>query len=164
MRLLHSTVLTGGLAALLVSTSTFGQPQQRPATTDDLLAELREMRRDMKELTTMSVRAQLDASRLTLQEARLNTLAQQLGSVRQQIAQSQLTLAPFAAQLKQAQETSSEILAPLRTTIELVQRREAQLRAQEAELTRAITTEENRMMELRAQLDQIERTLGNPQR
>jgi chromosome segregation ATPase len=163
MRLLLSVLATGVLATVFVSTIS-SQPQQRPATTDDLLTELRAMRRDMKELTTVGVRAQLASSKLTLQEARLNTLAQQLSSVRQQMAQSQLTLAPFAAQLKQAKDTPSEILAPLRTMIDQVQRREAELRTQEAELTRAITSEENRMMEFRTELDQIERTLTNPQR
>jgi chromosome segregation ATPase len=155
-------MLAGLLATLSISTVISGQPQQRPATTDDVLAELRAIRRDLRETATATLRAQLATSKLSLQEGRLNMLSQQLANVRQEIAQAQLTLAPFAGQLKQAQETPSEILAPLRTTIDQVQRREADLRAQEAELTRTISAEENRLMEFHAQLDQFERALAAP--
>jgi hypothetical protein len=49
-----------------------------------------------------------------------------------------------AAVSMQAQETNSEILAPLRGTIDQLQRRERELRAEESELSRLLRAEEER--------------------
>jgi chromosome segregation ATPase len=75
------------------------------------------------------------------------------------LAQNRLTLAPFADQLKQAQETNSQILAPLRHTLEQVESRDRVLRAQETELTRLVESEENRWEAFNSRLDEIERSL-----
>jgi septal ring factor EnvC (AmiA/AmiB activator) len=159
MRLLQSATLTALLAAA-ISTVLLGQPSQRPATNDDLLAEIRGLRADMKRAAETTLRAQLVTARMTLQEGRVNSLAQQLAGVRQQLSESQLTLAPFAAQLKQAQETNSQILTPLRNTLEQVQRRERELRAQETELSRLIVAEEARWIDLQSGLEDVERSLS----
>lgn len=159
MRLLQSATLAALLAAA-VSTVLLGQPSQRPATNDDLLAEIRGLRADMKRSAETTLRAQLLIARMALQEGRVSSLAQQLASVRQQLSESQLTLAPFAAQLKQAQETNSQILTPLRNTLEQVQRRERELRAQEIELSRLIAAEEARWLDLQSGLEEVERSLA----
>lgn len=159
MRLLPSATLAALLAAA-VSTVLLGQPSQRPATNDDLLAEIRGLRADMKRSAETTLRAQLLIARMALQEGRVSSLAQQLASVRQQLSESQLTLAPFAAQLKQAQETNSQILTPLRNTLEQVQRRERELRAQEIELSRLIGAEEARWLDLQSGLEEVERSLA----
>jgi hypothetical protein len=114
MRFLHSIVVACVLAMALASIVS-GQ-QERPASIDDLLAEMRALRADTNRAAENTVRAQLVTARLMLQEGRLATLSQRLSIVRQQIADSQLTLAPFTLQIKQAQESNSEILAPLRAT------------------------------------------------
>ena len=159
MRLLQSAAVAALLAAA-VSTVLLGQPSQRPATNDDLLAEIRGLRADMKRSAETTLRAQLLIARMALQEGRVSSLAQQLASVRQQLSESQLTLAPFAAQLKQAQETNSQILTPLRNTLEQVQRRERELRAQEIELSRLIAAEEARWLDLQSGLEEVERSLA----
>jgi chromosome segregation ATPase len=158
MRLLHPAVLACVLAAVSASIIS-GQQQQRPTTPDDLVAEVRALRADMNHAAENFMRAQLVTARLALQEGRLSTLSQQLNNVRQQLAQSQLTLAPFTLQLKQAQESNSEILAPLRNTVEQVQKRDQELRAQEAELIRLIASEESRWSDFNSLLDQLERAL-----
>jgi len=163
MRPLHSAIV-GCVLAMVIASIASGQQQQRSATTDDLLAEMRALRTDMNHAAENAVRAQLVAARLTLQEGRLVTLSQQLNSVRQQRAEGQLTLAPFAAQLKQAQESNSEILAPLRNTMEQVQRRDRELEAQEAELDRLVASEQNRWADFNARLDDIERALPESSR
>jgi uncharacterized protein (DUF1499 family) len=114
----------------------------------------------MKQAAENTIRTQLVTARLTLQEGRLSTLAAQLNNVRQQLAQSQLTLAPFAAQLKQAQESNSEILTPLRNMVEQVQKRDRELRAQETELDRLVASEQDRWTDFNSRLDAIERTLA----
>jgi len=159
MRVLQPAILASVLA-IVVTSIVAGQQQQRAATTDDLLAEIRGLRTDMNQAAENTIRTQLVTARLTLQEGRLSTLAAQLNNVRQQLAQSQLTLAPFAAQLKQAQESNSEILAPLRNMVEQVQKRDRELRAQETELDRLVASEQDRWTDFNSRLDAIERTLA----
>jgi hypothetical protein len=146
--------------AILVASIVSGQPQQRPATQDDLLTEMRLLRADVNRAAQNTVRAHLAAARLTLQEARVSTLVQRRDSIHQQIVEGRLTLAPFTLQLKQAQDTNSEILAPLRTTMDLVLKREHELQAQDAEIDRLLATEQDRWMNLSSRLDEIERELS----
>src|SRR5262245_50803779 len=91
MRVLQPAVLASVLA-IVVTSIVAGQQQQRAATTDDLLAEIRGLRTDMNHAAENTIRTQLVTARLTLQEGRLSALALQLNNVRQQLAQSQLTL------------------------------------------------------------------------
>ena len=150
--------------AVVVTSIVVGQQPQRPATTDDLLTEIRALRADINQASENAIRAQLAMARVTLQEGRVNSLALRLNDVRQQLAQSELTLAPFTLQLKQAQESNSEILAPLRNTVELVQKRDRELRVQEAELERLVASEESRLADLNSRLSQIEQALAAPRR
>ena len=159
MRVVQPAILASVLA-IVVTSIVAGQQQQRAATTDDLLAEIRGLRTDMNHAAENTIRTQLVTARLTLQEGRLSTLALQLNNVRQQLAQSQLTLAPFAAQLKQAQESNSEILTPLRNMMEQVQKRDRELRAQETELDRLVASEQDRWTDFNSRLDDLERTLA----
>jgi len=147
------------VAAIVLRPIVLGQAQQKPATLEDLVAEVRGLRADVKQASSDSLRAQLLTARLTSHEVRISTLGQQLADVRQQLAQSRLTLAPFADQLKQAQETNSQILAPLRNTLEQVEKRDRVLHAQEAELTRLIEGEESRWEAFDSRVDEIERSL-----
>jgi septal ring factor EnvC (AmiA/AmiB activator) len=157
MRILRPIVLAGVVAVVLASLVS-GQ-QEKPGTLDDLLTEVRGLRAEIRDAASASMRAQLVTARLTQQEARVSTLAQQLASVRQQLSDNRLTLAPFSEQLKQAQETNSQILAPLRNTLEQLQKRDRELRAQEAELARAIASEESRWTDFNSRLDEIERSV-----
>ena len=163
MRVMRPVVLAAMLAASVTSIVA-GQQQQRPATTDDLLTEIRALRADISQASENAIRVQLATVRVTLQDGRVSTLTQQLNNVRQQLAQSQLTLAPFTLQLKQAQESNSEILAPLRNTIEQVQKRDRELRAQEAEIDRLLASEAARLADLNSRLSQIEQALPAPRR
>jgi hypothetical protein len=147
------------IAGLIAAGVVSGQVQSPPpATLDDLLMELRGIRAEISQSSSASMRAQIFSARLALQEARISALAQQLASVRQQLVANQLALAPFEEQMKQAAETNSQILAPLRNTLELAQRRDRELRQQEAELARLIASEERRWLDFDARLDELERS------
>lgn len=141
--------------ALVVS----GQAQRPPATVDELLTEIRAMRGDMNRASSAIVRAQLLTARVTLQELRLSTAAQQLSSVRQQLAESRLRLAPSSEQIKPAMETTSQILAPLRYTVQQEQQRNRVLQNEEAALMRLIQGEESRWTDFNARLDELEKAL-----
>jgi hypothetical protein len=134
-----------------------GQAQRSPATLDDLVTEVRSMRAEINRAASASVRAQLLTARMTLQELRLSTAAQQLASVRQQLAESRIRMAPSTDQIKPALETNSQILAPLRYTVQQEQRRNQELRDAEAQLMRLIEADESRWSDFNARLGDLER-------
>jgi hypothetical protein len=60
-------------------------------------------------------------------------------------------------------ETNSQILAPLRYTVQQEQRRTQELRNEEAELMRLVESEEDRWVDFNARLDELERSLSQGQ-
>jgi chromosome segregation ATPase len=153
-------IAIGTCLAVMVAGGAAGQAQRPSATLDDLVAEVRAMRGEMNRAATASMRTQLLTARMTLQELRLSTAAQQLANVRQQLADSRLRLAPSTDQIKPAMETNSQILAPLRYTVQQEQRRTQELRSEEAELMRLVESEEERWADFNARLDDLERSLS----
>ena len=91
--MMRQTLIAVAVAALVVAVVS-GQPQRSPAALDNLLAEVRAMRAEINRAAAASMQTQLVTARLRLQESRVVALAQQLNSVRQQMAQTQLALAP----------------------------------------------------------------------
>ena len=148
------------LISFVIIGAVSGQAQRSPASVDDLLAEVQAMRAEINRVASASIRAQLLTARVTVQELRVSTAAQQLANVRQQLAESRIRLAPSTDQIRPAQETSSQILAPLRYTVQQEQRRSRELLNEEAELTRMLDGEETRWAEFNARLDDLERTLS----
>ena len=146
-------------SVLLVVGSVQGQQQRGSASLDDLLSELRALRVDMNRSAAASIRAQVLAARLTLQEGRLSSAAQQLADVRRQLAESRLRLAPSTDQIRPALETNSQILAPLRHTVREEEQRTRELREQEARLSRLIESEETRWTDFQSRLDEMDRVL-----
>jgi hypothetical protein len=155
-RIISSAVLISFVVIGVVS----GQAQRSPASVDDLLTEIQALRADINRASSASVRAQLVTARVTVQELRVSTAAQQLANVRQQLAESRIRLAPSTDQIKPAQETNSQILAPLRYTVQQEQRRSRDLLNEEAELMRMLDGEELRWAEFNARLDDLERSLS----
>jgi chromosome segregation ATPase len=153
-------VAIGTCLAVTVVGGVAGQAQRPSATLDDLVAEVRAMRGEINRAATASMRTQLLTARMTLQELRLSTAAQQLANVRQQLADSRIRLAPSTDQIKPAMETNSQILAPLRYTVQQEQRRTQELRNEEAELMRLVESEEERWADFNARLDDVERSLS----
>ena len=153
-------IMIGTCLAVVAVGGAAGQAQRPPATLDDLVAEVRAMRGEINGAATASMRTQLLTARMTLQELRLSTAAQQLANVRQQLAESRIRLAPSTEQIRPALETNSQILAPLRYTVQQEQRRTQELRNEEAELMRLVESEEERWADFNARLDDLERTLS----
>jgi hypothetical protein len=150
----------GFCLALLILGAVSGQAQRAPATLDDLLIEVRGMRAEVNRAATASVRTQLLVAHMTAQEIRLMTASQQLANVRQQLADSRLRLAPSTEQIKPAMETNSQILAPLRHTVQEEQRRTGELQRQEEVLRRLIEGEQGRLADFTSRLDELERALS----
>ena len=153
-------IVIGTCLAMIAVGGAAGQAQRPAATLDDLVTEVRAMRGEINRAATASIRTQLLTARMTLQELRLSTAAQQLANVRQQLAESRIRLAPSTDQIRPAMETNSQILAPLRYSVQQEQRRTQELRNEEAELVRLVESEEDRWIDFNARLDEMERTLA----
>jgi hypothetical protein len=125
-----------------------------------LLTEVRALRAELRQAASTSMQAQLMTARLRSQEARVITLAQQLSNVRQQIADTQLALAPFAAQMRQAPDVNSEVFAPIRNTIDQLQKRDSELRSQETAISQLLAGEESRWTEFNTRLNELEQALA----
>lgn len=158
MRIVRHVALGSAVAVMLVP-AVFGQ-QQRPGANSDLLTEVRGLRADLNRASTASLQTQVVAARLTIHDVRMTVLSQQLTGVRQQRAENRMALAAFADQMKLVQQDpTNQMLAPLRNTLEQVQRRDAVLDTQEADLTRQIADEQDRLTELSGRLTEIEGSL-----
>jgi predicted nucleic acid-binding Zn-ribbon protein len=153
-------IVIGTCLAIIAVGGAAGQAQRPAATLDDLVTEVRAMRVEINRAASASIRTQLLTARMTLQELRLSTAAQQLSNVRQQIAESRIRLAPSTDQIKPAMETNSQILAPLRHSVQQEQRRTQELRNEEAELMRLVESEESRWVDFNARLDEMEQALA----
>ena len=153
-------IAIGSCVGLLIVGAVSGQAQRAPATLDDVLIEIRGMRAEINRAASASVRTQLLVAHMTAEEIRLMTAAQQLAGVRQQLAESRLRLAPSTEQIRPAMETNSQILAPLRHTVQEEQRRNGELQRQEAALSRLIEGEQGRLAEFTSQLNELERALA----
>ena len=96
----------------------------------DLLTEVRALRVAMEQLASAAPRAQIALGRLQMQEARIATLAQQLGSVRNELRDD---------------------VRGLHT---------AELKAEQAQLQQQIASEQARWSNLSQRLDELERSVA----
>jgi uncharacterized coiled-coil protein SlyX len=151
-------IACAGAAALSVAVSGQANPPTSDSPMDKLLAEVRSLRAEVNQAAGASMRMQLLVARLALQEGRISTLSRQLADVRQQLSTLQMGLAPFAAQIKQAQDAGN--LDPgANTPFEQMLRHERELRSQETELSSLISTEQRRWIDFNSRLDDLERQL-----
>jgi hypothetical protein len=163
-------IALGLLVAGAVAAS--GQAQRQPATLDDLLAEIRGLRADLRQTTRASTQMQLLTARLQLQEQRISVLANQRADVMARLAVESRLRADAEARVKTFEEnaTRNELLAIPRAELDAmlgIERRtfnqhrdsEQQLRAQESDLSTQIAAEQNRWQDFNNRLDELERSL-----
>lgn len=153
-----------------------GAQSARPAATlDDLLAETRSLRTDMRDAVTAAVRAQVLATRLSLQEQRIRTAAAQIAEARRTLAATASERSTRAAHLAELQDLRragnlpaaqigglDEMLVRLKDDVERWTSDEQALRDGEQELRRALSSEENLWRDFSSQLEALERSLSVP--
>jgi hypothetical protein len=160
-------LVVGGVIAV-----PFGQAQRPPASMEDLLTEVRELRAELNQAAGTSMRMQLLLARLQLQEQRVTTAARQLTEVRQLLTTKQSGQVPAIAGLTQLEEASRRGLADpaeqkaveqelprARARVAQMQREEQELRTQEAELAGVLASEQGRWLDFNSRLDDLERAL-----
>jgi hypothetical protein len=161
-------IITFVIAAGAVS----GQTARPPATLDDLIAEVRGLRAEINQVAGAGIRAQLLVTRLSLQEQRVRTLAQQLAEAQRMLRTSGADHRARSAHLKRVEDSLRDgtapstrsgefevMLAHLREDVDRSGREEEALRAQEQELLKALSGEEKLWIDFNSRLDRIEREL-----
>ena len=163
-----ATAMVGGLAS--------GQPSGRAATMDDLLAEMKALRADLRESSVASQRLQVLVARSSLQEQRLRGLSQQLNEsnasvdrVVEQRAEFQRRIpeiedglagsGQFAQMPRAAAET---LLAEIKRNLVTLQSQEQELRGRAGELADLVSSEQLRWAELNGKLDTLDLQLQSP--
>jgi hypothetical protein len=168
------------LVAILVVAAAGGVTAQQPpapskaATLDDVLAELRAFRSELRDSSTTSLRAQLLLARLQLQEQRVNTVWRQLSEVEDKLQVTQKEGAAPEHILKlMGVEPGADPPAQMAPVIEMFKTQMAaaekvntDLKLRQAELMQMMTNEQSRWTTLNAEIEALEKALTavRPQR
>jgi chromosome segregation ATPase len=143
-----------------------------------LLGEVRGLRAAMEQMASAGPRVQLFASRLQLQETRINNMLRRLDTVRDRMGESQQELARLQVEEKQLEaalgeqkgSTSAEareemnmatlLMGGVRGKMATASAALNRHTAEEAQLVAEITTEQGRWTAINQQLDELERALA----
>ena len=140
----------------------------RPATLDDVVAEVRALRADMLKMQEASVRAQLLVARLQVQEQRIAGISRDLAQTEEQIRGLEAARNPFtAAMLKELEKEPSksqepqeaEFAAAFKAQLEKLQNGDPVLKERRESLTQLLAEEQARWTAFNAQLEALEREL-----
>jgi hypothetical protein len=135
---------------------------------DELLAEVRGLRTEINQAAGTNIRTQLFVARLQLQEQRVNAVARQLADLQERLASIQQGQAAMLERLAATEEgqnhlrpedRSDDQVRALKLQLEQIQRREQDLRVQEATVSGTLATEQSRWTDINARLDALERSL-----
>ena len=170
------------VALVLVAAAGVSGQSAAPQTRDDvlpaLLAEVRGLRAAMEQMASAGPRVQLFASRLQLQEARINNMIRRLEIVRDRLLEAQREYANALNQKKQLEAAvEGNRRNPTPAAVEELRQAEFMLReasdaiagrkaaldrytAEESQLMADLTTEQGRWNAINQQLDELERALA----
>jgi DNA repair exonuclease SbcCD ATPase subunit len=97
------------LGFLLISTAAFGQTSSTDSQTlQALLAEVRQLRQDLQNITVAAQRAQILVYRLQLQQAAVARASQRLDDARSKLEAAQANRKKVAAEIKKYEEMLRE--------------------------------------------------------
>ena len=143
---------------------------QRSASLDDVVAEVRALRSEMKQSADVSLRAQLLVARLQVEEQRISGLAHQLSETEQQIRALEGARNPMFEQMMKEWDKNPpepgevDMLAGLRAHFEKIQNGDPALKERQATLSRQLADEQARWIAFNAQLEALEKAVSAPKR
>jgi chromosome segregation ATPase len=167
--LVLSSVALGGL--VLAQSAT----RQAPASLDDLLSEIKGLRADMAQSSAATIKTQLLVARLQVEEQRMNGITKQIVDVQTQLAAARLTVAAAETEVKHFEDILSRgidslpeaekkgfaaMVGDVKSKLEIQQRREQELSAQEGALSNQFASEQARWSDFNDRLDALERGLA----
>jgi chromosome segregation ATPase len=150
-------------AALLSGQAASSTP--RPASMDDVVAEVRALRAEMKQTAEASLRAQLLVARLQVEEQRIAGLAHQLAETEQQMRALEGARNPMLEQMMKEFDKNPpepgevDMLAGLRGQLEKIQNGDPVLKERQASLSRQLADEQARWIAFNAQLEALEKSV-----
>jgi chromosome segregation ATPase len=140
-----------------------------------LVAEVRQLRKDLQTTNGYALKAEILLHRLQVQEAAVARVAQHLNDVRSSLSETQGHRRDVAANLKQLEEflESSEISPEVRkqverqisgkkSELESLAAEEQQRQTAETEAEEQLRTEQAKLSALEDRVDRLEEELGNP--
>ena len=139
---------------------------------DQLLAEVRGLRAELRQAAGASTRMQLLIARLSLQEQRITALNRQASELRQQLAEVTRSRTSTGEHLERLitaiqntavptpeQKAIEYEIAALKTRVAEQQQEEQSLQLQFTQVANVIATEQGRWTEFNTRLDELERSL-----
>ena len=145
-------------------------PPPRAASMDDVVAEVRALRAEMKQSAEASLRAQLLVARLQVEEQRIAGLARQLSETEQQIRGLESARNPWLEQMMKEFDKNPpepgqpDMMAPVRAQLEKIQNGDPVLTERQATLSRQLAEEQARWLAFNAQLEALEKAVTPPKR
>jgi chromosome segregation ATPase len=150
------------MGALLGQAPTTGP---RSASMDDVVAEVRALRTEMKQSAESSLRAQLLVARLQVEEQRIAGLARQLSETEQQMRSLEDARNPMLEQMikefdkNPPEPGEADMFAGLRAHLEKIQNGDPVLKERQASLSRQLADEHGRWVAFNAQLEALEKSV-----
>ena len=145
-------------------------PTPRAASLDDVVAEVRALREDLRQSADTSLRAQLLVARLQVEEQRIDGLARQLSDTEQQMRALEAARNPMLSQMLKEWEkeprdpNEPDMLAGVRAHLEKIENGDPVLKERQASLSRMLAEEQARWVAFNAQLEALEREKGQGKR
>jgi len=157
-----------GLTLLAGQSSSVTPP--RAASLDDVVAEVRALREDLRGTAETGLRAQLLVARLQVEEQRIDGLARQLSDTEQQMRALEGARNPWLTQMlkefdKQPRDPADpDLFAGLRAQLETIENGDPALKERQASLSRMLADEQARWVAFNAQLEALEKAVVAPKR
>jgi chromosome segregation ATPase len=157
------------IAPMLMGMALLGQapsPSPRPASMDDVVAEVRALRAEMRQSAESGLRAQLLVARLQVEEQRIAGLARQLSETEQQMRALEGARNPWLEQMikefdkKPPEPGEVDMFAGLRAQLETIQNGDPVLKERQATLSRQLADEQARWVAFNAQLETLEKSVS----
>jgi chromosome segregation ATPase len=148
------------LGATLMSGQTTAPVRQAP--TDEIVREIRALRADIREMAGTSLRAQLLAARLQVEEQRIAGLARELGETQEQIRALESARNPFLTQMltklneQPPDSDQANPLAGLKAQLEKFEHGDPVLKERQERLSQQLSEEQARWSAYNAQLEALE--------
>jgi predicted nucleic acid-binding Zn-ribbon protein len=167
------------LLCVVLGVTAFDRPtraqQSAPSSNDVMTALLQEvhgLRLAMEQSAALAPRVQLTLARLNIEEQRIAHLAAQFDRARQDLTNTSFSIRNMTDEVenleKQLQTATDDkrrrefemMIADNKTRLKVQAAAEDVARARENEAMQALSTEQNRWIELNARLDELERSLA----
>ncbi len=169
--MLRSLFLVLGL--LLISPAVFGQtPSTDSQTLQALLAEVRQLRQELRTTTVAAQRVQVLLYRLQIQEAAVARAERRVDEARSALSQTQAEVKMAASSIKDTEDKvtnaqnaverkrQEDLLAKLKAYLESQQNSAQQSQTKESEADQDLRTEQAKLNALQDQLDRLDKSLG----